>query len=476
MKKTQPIWQQSAATIAEATKSGELSVLEVTEAAIARMEEVNPGLNAVVENLADEARAEAKALDESDAPKGPLYGVPITIKINVDQKGHSTSNGVPAFKDIIAPADAPIVCNLKAAGAIVIGRTNTPEFSFRADTDNPIYGRTYNPWGKHLSAGGSSGGAGSAVMGGIGALAHGNDIGGSLRFPASANGAVTVKPGAARVPAWNPSQKSERGLLAQLMSTQGLIARNAADLNLSMPSLIGPDARDPFHVPLPWRGETISGPIRVAVSRDDFGFGMHPDVSTALDAAASALSDTGYAVEEAEPPLAREAGEIGYRALMGEVKELLGPDINQFGSGTLNKIFDEYYAHFPPYEGKEELEMMAKRTHYSREWALFLEKYPLVLTPFLLKPFFTTGRDAEGSEGALDALGHSHWSFIMNFTGLPAGNIPTHIADLPTGKQPIGVQIVGQRWREDLIVDAMEAIETKIPPVCSQLWQQMENG
>jgi amidase len=468
-----PLWQWSATQIATATQDGNLTVIEATEAAIARMEEVNPDLNAVVENLADAARAEAKALDASDGPKGPLHGVPVTIKINVDQKGHATSNGVPAFKDMIAPDDAPVVRNLKAAGAIVIGRTNTPEFSFRADTDNPLYGRTHNPWGGHVSAGGSSGGAGSAVMAGIGALAHGNDIGGSLRFPASANGAVTVKPGLGRVAAFNPSQKAERGLLAQSMSVQGLITRTAADLHLSMPALIAADPRDPFHVPVPWRGAPRSAPIRVAVSRDDFGFGLHSEVATALDRAASALSDAGYAVETVEPPLARETGEVGYRALMGEVKALIGPDIHQYGSVGLNTIFEEYYRQFPPYEGTELVTMLAKRTHYMREWSLFLEDYPLVLTPFLLQPFFAPGRDAEGPEGVRDALGGAHWSFIMNFLGLPAGNLPTHIADLPTGPQPIGVQIAGRRWREDLIVDAMQAIETVISPACETLWKRL---
>jgi amidase len=468
-----PLWKWSATQIATATQEGSLTAIEATEAAIARMEEVNPDLNAVVESLADAARAEAKALDASDGPKGPLHGVPVTIKINVDQKGHATSNGVPAFKDMIAPDDAPVVRNLKAAGAIVIGRTNTPEFSFRADTDNPLYGRTHNPWGRHVSAGGSSGGAGSAVMAGIGALAHGNDIGGSLRFPASANGAVTVKPGLGRVAAFNPSQKAERGLLAQSMSVQGLITRTAADLHLSMPALIAADPRDPFHVPVPWRGAPRSAPIRVAVSRDDFGFGLHSEVATALDRAASALSDAGYAVETVEPPLARETGEVGYRALMGEVKALIGPDIHQYGSIGLNTIFEEYYRQFPPYEGTELVTMLAKRTHYMREWSLFLEDYPLVLTPFLLQPFFAPGRDADGPEGVRVALGGAHWSFIMNFLGLPAGNLPTHIADLPTGPQPIGVQIAGRRWREDLIVDAMQAIETVISPACETLWKRL---
>ena len=473
MMTSKPTWQWSASEIAEATRSGQLSAAEVCEAAIERMETANPALNAVVEELADQARAEASALDASDAPKGPLHGVPVTIKINVDQTGHATSNGVKALADLMAPDDAPVVRNLKMAGAVVIGRTNTPEFSFRADTDNPLHGRTYNPWGRHLSAGGSSGGAGSAVMAGVGALAHGNDIGGSLRFPASANGAVTVKPGLGRVPAWNPSQLAERGMLAQSMSVQGLLTRNAADLHLAMPAMIAPDARDPFHVPLPWRGETLLAPIRVAVARDDFGFGTHPDVTTAIDAAASALANAGYAVEEVEPPLAREAGEAGFRTLMGEVKVLMGSDIAKYGSDTLQMIFEEYYRQFPPYEGAELLRMMAQRTHFARQWSLFLDEYPLVLTPLLLQPFFTAGRDAQGGEGVRDALGQSLWSFIVNYTGLPAGNLPTHIAGLPTGPQPIGVQIVGRRWREDLVVDAMQAIENEIPPACATLWKKM---
>ncbi|MEM1151318.1 MAG: amidase, partial [Pseudomonadota bacterium] len=391
-----PLWQWSAADIVTATHHGTVSATDVTEAAIARMEEINPVLNAVVVSLAEEARAQAAVLDSGVAPKGALHGVPVTIKINVDQKGHATSNGVTAFKDVIAADDAPVVRHLKAAGAVVIGRTNTPEFSFRADTENPLYGRTYNPWGRHLSAGGSSGGAGSAVMGGIGALGHGNDIGGSLRFPASANGAVTVKPGLGRVPAWNPSQKKERGLLAQSMSVQGLLARSAEDLSIAMPAIVAPDPRDPFHFPLPWRGEPLDHPIRVAVARDSFGFGFHPDVAAAIDLAASALSDEGYAVEESEPPLVREAAEIGYRSLLGEVKALMGSDIETYGSEKMNAIFSDLYVHFPPFEGTEELEMLARRSHYARQWSLFLEDYPLVLTPFLLSPFFSAGRDEDG--------------------------------------------------------------------------------
>ncbi len=219
-----PLWQRSATELSAMTRSGEVSAVEAVRASVERMQAVNPGLNAVVTDLSASAMERAKALDAAKGPKGPLHGVPVTIKINIDQKGQASSNGVVAFKDLIAPDDAPLVKNLLDAGAVVIGRTNVPEFSRRCDTDNPLFGRTWNPWGKHVSPGGSSGGAGAAVAAGIGALAHGNDIGGSLRFPAAANGVATIKPGVGRVPVYNPSQTAERGILAQQMSAQGLLA------------------------------------------------------------------------------------------------------------------------------------------------------------------------------------------------------------------------------------------------------------
>ncbi|WP_425045624.1 amidase family protein [Primorskyibacter sp. S87] len=470
------LWRLSATDLTTRTKSGEITARDAVSSALDRMNSVNPELNAVVEDLGAEALARADALDrarDDGESTGPLHGVPVTIKINVDQKGHATSNGVPALKDLIAPDDAPLVANLQSAGAVVIGRTNTPEFSFRADTDNPLHGRTFNPWGRHISPGGSSGGAGSAVMAGIGALAHGNDIGGSLRFPAAANGAVTVKPGLGRVPAWNPSQKAERGMLAQAMSVQGLITRTAADLHLAMPTMIAPDPRDPFHVPLPWRGDHPNGPVKVAFTKNTFEYDLHPEVDAALDAARDALTDAGYDLHEVEPPNVYECGRAGYRALMGEVWTLMKQDIEAYGSDTIRAVFDGYFREFPPFLEKDLLEMMAKRSHYAREWSLFLSKYPLVLTPFLPRPFFGPDRDTEGSNGIHEALGSAVYSYSMNFIGQPAGCIPTRLADLPNGPQPVSVQLVGPRWREDLIVDAMQAIEDRVGTMCLPLWDRM---
>lgn len=469
-------WRLDASELAALTRSGDLSAQDCTQNAIDRMHQINPDLNAVVEDLSVEALDRARALDQArmtGEPIGPLHGVPVTIKVNVDQKGHATTNGVVALKDVIAPDDAPVVRNLHRAGAIVIGRTNTPEFSFRAETDNTLYGRTHNPWGGHISPGGSSGGAGAAVMAGIGALAHGNDIGGSLRFPAAANGAVTVKPGLGRVPAWNPSQRVERGMLAQCMSVQGLITRSAADLHLSMPSLIVADPRDPFHVPMPWRGDTLDAPVRVAFTKNTFGYALHPEVDKALDTARDALTDAGYLVEEIEPPDVFECGRTGYRTLMGEVLTLMKSDIEAAGSQTIRDIFDVYFQEFPPILETEMVRMLAKRTHYAREWSLFLQDYPLVLSPFLPQPFFKPDRDTEGPQGVHEVLGCAVYSYAMNFLGLPAACVPSRLAQLPQGAQPISVQITARRWREDLAVDAAAAIENRVGRMCLPLWDQM---
>jgi amidase len=468
-----PLWQRSATELSALIQSGEVSAVEAVTAAVERMHAVNPALNAVVADLSASALARAKALDSATGPKGPLHGVPITIKINIDQEGEASSNGVVAFKDLIAPDDAPLVKNLLDAGAVVIGRTNVPEFSRRCETDNPLFGQTWNPWGRHVSAGGSSGGAGSAVAAGIGALAHGNDIGGSLRFPAAGNGVVTVKPGVGRVPVYNPSQTAERGILAQQMSAQGLLARSARDLLLSMPAMIAPDARDPFHVPLPWRGPALDGPVKVGFSLEAPDLPLHADIAKALHDARDALVDAGYVVEEVAPPSLREIAFEGRQALMTESYHLMAGDIAKYGSPAIASVFEQNYRRTPTVEIKPMLELLARRTFYARQWSVLMAAYPLFLSPFLPVPFYAPGRDAEGAEGLRETMGQAFWSTLGNYLGLPAGNVPAGLGDFAEGPKPIGVQILGQRWREDLVVDAMIAIEDRLGTLSSQLWARM---
>ena len=465
------LWQASACTLSAKIAVGELSATQAVSASVARMHARNGAMNAVVNDLSDSALAEAARLDEvfaASGPVGPLHGVPVTIKENIDQTGHASPNGVPAFKDLIAPADSPFVSNLKAAGAVVIGRTNTPEFSFRGTTDNPLLGRTFFPWNDWASAGGSSGGASSAVMSGMGPIAHGNDIGGSLRFPATCTGAATVKPGLGRTPAYNPSQTAERGLLAQLTSVQGVICREVRDVRLAMQSAIAYSPQDPWQVPMPWDGPAIEGPIKVGFTKETYGYDMHPAVEAALDAARAALQDAGYQVEEIQTPNMLEIGTEATRTLFGETKALMSDLMQTHGSAEFNTYFAHCFDIAPPYEGDALLAAYARRAGFVRDWLGVLADYPLVLTPFLLQPTYAHARDYEGRAGAEDIMLKGFYSFAMNFMGLPAGNVPAHFND----GLPIGVQIVGRRFREDLILDACEAIEDRVGVMAHRLFER----
>src|SRR5215468_6569846 len=278
---SEPLWQSNAVDIAAGIAERRVSCSEVMLSVVDRIREVNPNLNAIVIDLTDQALAEAAAADRAlatGAGPGPLFGVPVTIKVNIDQEGQPTTNGLAAFANFIAPDDSPLVRNLRRAGAIIVGRTNTPELSMRVTTVNPLHGRTHNPWHPDASPGGSSGGAGVAAAAGFGPIHHGNDIGGSLRFPAFTNGVTTVKPTPGRVPAFNPSATAERGPAAQLMSVQGVIARTVADVRLATRVMTGGDPRDPWWVPAAFDGEPLTKPIRVAVTRNDHGYAIHPGI------------------------------------------------------------------------------------------------------------------------------------------------------------------------------------------------------
>src|SRR5437016_7532760 len=250
-----PLWQASAVEVAAGIREKRFSCSEVMVSVVERIRALNPRLNAIVLDLTDQALAEAAAADRAltnRAEAGLLFGVPVTIKVNIDVEGQATTNGLPAFANLIAPGDSPLVRNLRRAGAIIIGRTNTPEVSMRVTTVNPLHGRTWNPWHPDASPGGSSGGAGAAAAAGFGPIHHGNDIGGSLRIPAFANGVATIKPTPGRIPAFNPSAAVERGFLAQLTSVQGAIARTVQDLRLATRVMAAGDPHDPWGLTAPF--------------------------------------------------------------------------------------------------------------------------------------------------------------------------------------------------------------------------------
>ncbi|HJQ57180.1 MAG TPA: amidase family protein, partial [Vineibacter sp.] len=259
------LWQWDAVDLAAAIRSRKVSSYDATLAVVERMGAVNPKLNAVVLDLSDEALSAAKAADEAvrrGDRLGPVHGVPVTIKENIDQAGLPTINGVVAFKELVANEDSPPVANWKKSGAVIIGRTNAPAFSLRWHTDNDVHGATLNPWSKARTAGGSSGGAASALAAGIAPLAHGNDYGGSIRFPAYTCGVAGIRPTMGRVPAYNATAMAERPATAQLMAVNGPMARKVRDLRIGLAAMCGRDARDPLWVPAPLEGPPPATPIK----------------------------------------------------------------------------------------------------------------------------------------------------------------------------------------------------------------------
>lgn len=439
------------------------------ESVVGRIRSRNGALNAIVYDYTEEALAEASRADEDLAagrPAGSLHGIPVTIKENVDQRGAPTPNGMRAFAGIIAPDDAPLVRNLRKAGAIIVGRTNTPELSMRATTDNPLHGRTYNPWHPDASAGGSSGGAGAAAAAGFGPIHHGNDIGGSLRFPASACGLSTVKPTTGRIPAWNPSAGGERGLLAQLMSVQGAICREVRDVALATEVMSGRDARDPWWVPVPFHGEPLASPIRVAFTRNAHGYPIHGEIVRGLERVAGWLSDAGYAVEEVEPPPITEPARAWFSVAVAEMKALVFPLGWTYGSATIQQIFVWFDRMANAVDLSGYMTGIAARTRMTRQWSMFLEDYPLVLTPFLMRPTFSWNYDAENFEQFRDLFEAAIYSYGINYLGLPAGVVPVGLVE----DLPAGVQIVGRRFREDVILDAMAVVEANAGVLAKTLW------
>ena len=466
---TDELWQKSACELAEGIARRQFSCGEVMASVAGRIRAKNKALNAIVYDYTEEALAEARRADQdlaSGRQRGPLHGVPVTIKENVDQQGKPTPNGLPAFETVIAPDDAPVVANLRRAGAIIVGRTNTPELSMRATTDNPLHGRTLNPWHPDASPGGSSGGAGAAAAAGFGPIHHGNDIGGSLRFPAFANGLSTVKPTPGRIPAYNPSATAERGLLAQLMSVQGAICREVRDVRLATRVMAARDARDPWWVPAPFDGEPLPAPIRVAVTRNAHGYPMHADINRALEQAAGWLAAAGYAVEEVEPPPITEPARAWFSVAVAEMKVLLFPTARQHGSKTIQDIFDWYEQLANAVDAQGYMLGVAERTRMTRQWSVFLEAHPLVLTPFFMRPLYSWNYDAQGLAQTKDLFDAAIYSYGVNYLGLPAGVVPVGLVE----GLPAGVQIVGRRFREDLILDAMAAVEAQAGVLTRTLW------
>ncbi|MFJ5095027.1 amidase [Streptomyces sp. NPDC088557] len=457
------LWELSATAQAAAVRGGEVSAAELVDSHLERIAEVNPRVNAVTQLLAERAREAAARTDRrraSGEELGPLAGVPFTVKESTPVEGVPTTFGAARFRDPVAPADAPPVARLRAAGAIPVGHSNMPTLILAGmHTRSELFGDTVNPWDPSRTPGGTSGGDGVAVATGMAALGLGNDSGGSVRIPASFCGVAGLKPTAGRFPAdhrvFGPD---DPGPASQILVTDGPLARRVADLRLAYEALAGTDPRDPRAVPVPVDGEPLPGRMKVAVVTDPGGHGVHPTVRAAVTRAADALRDAGYDVREvADVPRLDEALDAYGRITATEfapawpvVRTLLGEGGDRYIQMAMERT--------PPATAAEFMKLMGTWLGIRRSWAEFLDEYPLLLGPVFTEPPVEPGlesRDRAGHERVGTAM---RLCTVTSFVGVPGVAVPTGVSD----GLPSGVQIIGRAFREDLCLAAAQEVEDRL--------------
>jgi amidase len=458
-----PLWALDAVELAEMIRRRAVSCREAVSAALARLDAVNPRINAVVHPRHEAALAEATAADQAlarGAAVGPLHGVPITIKVNVDLAGCPTDNGVVAFKHLVATRDNPVVANLRRAGGIVVGRTNTPAFSMRWFTDNALHGATRNPWDPARTPGGSSGGAAAATAAGIGAVGHGNDIAGSVRYPAYCCGLVGLRVSYGRVPSYNFTSAALRPISAQLMAVQGPLTRRVRDARAAFAAMAVADPDDPRCSDVPLEGPAVQRPARVALVPDPAARGgVAPAVAAAVRQAGRWLADSGYAVEEVEPPELGAVADLWAALAMDDVIAALEPAAAQYGDAGIKQALGLWRAVHPPRDPRHVLEALAQRDRLLRLWELFLQDHPLVVTPASNEPPFPVDLDLVDADTTRRIMHAQIMQLAIPVLGLPAVSVPTGVVN----GLPMGVQIVAGRFREDLCLEAAAAIEARAP-------------
>jgi amidase len=455
------LWQLSAVEIARGVARREVSATAVVEAHLRRIEEVNPEVNAITGVLAESALGDAARVDAAVAAGdalGPLAGVPFTIKENVDVAGSATTDGVVAFRDRIATADAPAVAQLRAAGAIPLARTNMPDLGMRWHTHSGLFGATRNPWDPDLSAGGSSGGEAVALATGMSPLGIGNDYGGSIRLPSAAAGTVGLRTTAGRVASASSTNPVPPPPTLQLFAVEGPMGRRVEDVAVAYEQMCGPDPRDPRWVPVPAM-RPGGGPLRVAVVTDPGDAGVHPGIAGAVRRAADALSQQGAVVEEAQPPRLLESAELWRTLTTAELLGILDTVVRPLGSADAITYLEQSMTHVPRLDLAGYIEGLARRHDIAAAWSGFFADHDALLGPVGTQPIHPVGFDLGGPDDA-DALWHSHRLLVsVNLLGLPALALPVGLDD---AQLPQGVQLIGDRFGESDCLRAGQLVQSAL--------------
>jgi aspartyl-tRNA(Asn)/glutamyl-tRNA(Gln) amidotransferase subunit A len=452
----------SATALAALIRKKKVSPVEVVDAVLDRIERINPKLNAYVTVTADEARTAAKAAERALGRRGgklgPLHGVPFSVKDLVITKGVRTTFGTPLFRDNVPGEDAPMVARLKAAGAIMLGKTNTPTFGWIGATHNLLFGITRNPWNREHTPGGSSGGASAAVAAGLGPLAIGTDGGGSIRIPASFAGIFGHKPSYGRIPVYPPSA-------AWSLSHLGPMTRTVADAALMMQVTAGPDERDQSS--LPADGADYAKALRPGIKglriayTDDLGFAdvVDPEVRAVCARAARTFRELGGRLETVAPRWPSPA-QCWFDIFIGGIATRLAPYRGRRGEidAGLYQLVEEALG-WPP---TRYVQAWFDRLAWADHARVLFAKYDLLLTPTIACPPFACGLDnpTEIAGKPVTPYAWVPFTFPFNMTGQPACSVP---AGFTKDGLPIGLQIVGRRFDDVTVLRAAAAFERARP-------------
>lgn len=459
----QELWRLSAIDLAQLVRTKEVSAQEAAMSALARLDAVNPMINAVVDHRPDDVLQQANAVDAAIArgeDTGVLAGVPVTIKVNIDQAGYASTNGLNLQRELIATANSPIVENLRKAGAVILGRTNTPAFSYRWFTSNLMHGDTRSPRDPSITPGGSSGGAGAAVAAGIGHIAHGTDIAGSVRYPAYACGVHGLRPTIGRIAAFNQGQ-AERAICPQMTAVSGPLARTVGDLRIALAAMSAPDPRDPWWVPAPLEGPSRSKRAALCLNPDQLD--PVPEVQKALIDAGERLRRAGWTVDEiADTPPLREAADWQTKLWLGDGYDAQLAAAEKEGDPGALACLHGNRARVVPFDQAMFSKALMRRATLSRQWSLFLEDYAVVLMPVSRELPFPDQLDRKDEASFVRVWDAQLVQVAIPYLGLPGLTVTTGLI----GRVPVGVQIVAGRYREDLCLAAGEAIEAGgVPPM-----------
>ncbi len=452
----------SACEIAALVRRKEISPVEIARVHLDRIDRLNLKLKAFVdckpELVLEQARVAKAAIQRGDE-LGPLHGVPLSIKSSIDVAGHHCETGTRLRAGYVATSDAPLVARLRAAGAIILGVTNAPELLMAWETDNLLYGRTNNPWDLTRTAGGSSGGESAAIAAGLSAGGVGSDGGGSIREPAHFCGICGLKPTPGRIPSTGHFPKS--GGPFALLGVVGPMARTVTDLQLLFEGMAGADDGDPCAAPVTVRpiDETALKAIKVGFFEDDGRTPVTAETRSCVQHAASLLIDTGFEVNPFRPEGLEEARQLWWKFFGVAGGMILGPMVRGHEK-ELTDIFREFFlwtSAEAAHSGDSLLAAWLGRDEIREKFLLQMRQYPVLICPAAAIPAFRHGEREWLVEGKtvkyLDAWSYCEW---FNLLGFPAVVVPMGFS---SEGLPIGVQIVGRPWEEELTLAVAAALE-----------------